>query len=397
MRKGLAVESAAAQVFKVVSDPGVGDIYYLKLGSGNVKHGEDLFNSRSKDLERCNHLFQMKGRERHEVVEAVAGDVVLVPKLKSTLVGDTLSDKGRPFKLPPIEFPKPVLSLAIQPKTRQDMEKLGMALGKLTSNDPTFHFHIDPEFSETIVSGMGEVHIEVITERLKAKYAIEVTAGKPHVPYRETILAKAQVQGKYKKQTGGHGQYGDVWLRIAPRGLGQGFEFLDEIRGGSIPSKYIPAIEKGVREAMHRGVLAGYPVVDFQVAVYDGSFHSVDSSDLAFQIAASMAFKKAEQEARPILLEPIMKLEIIAPPEFVGGITNDLASRRGKIVGMNQEGDLHVIHGEVPQSELYKYATSLRGLTHGAGSHRMEFARYEPVPPNIMDKVIKEHSRLQKT
>jgi elongation factor G len=321
---------------------------------------------------------------------------VIVPKLKSSLVGDTLGDPQRPFRLSPIEFPQPLLSLAIHPKTRQDQDKMGNALGKILSNDPSFHYRVDPEFAETIVAGMGEVHIEVITERLKSKYGIEVSLGKPHIPYRETITGKAQVQGKYKKQTGGHGQYGDVWIRMEPKGLGEGFEFVDDIRGGAIPAKYIPAVEKGVRDAMQHGILAGYPVVDFKVSLYDGSFHSVDSSDLAFQIAGSLAFKKAEQEARPLLLEPIMRLSVSAPPEYVGALTNDLAARRGKVVGMIQEGDLQVVQGEVPQAELFKYATDLRGLTHGAGSHQMEFARYEPVPNHLLDRVLKEHSRLKK-
>lgn len=394
-RRGLAVESAAGQVFKIVSDPGMGDMYYVKFFSGTVKHGADLVNGRNQETERIGHLFHWKGRERQEIAEIVAGDVAVIPKLKSTQVGDTLGDPQRPFRLAALEIPQPVLSMAIHPRTRQDQDKLGNVLGKVVANDPSFHFHVDPEFSETVVSGMGEVHIEVVTERLKHKYGIDVELGKPHVPYRETITGKVQVQGKYKKQTGGHGQFGDVWIRMEPRALGEGFEFVDEIKGGSIPGKYIPSVEKGIREAMQRGVLAGYPVVDFRVSLYDGSFHSVDSSDLAFQIAASMAFKKAEQDAHPILLEPIMKIQILTPPDFVGAISNDLAARRGKIVGMDQEGDLQVIQGEIPQAELFKYATQLRGLTHGAGQHHVEFAHYEAVPPQLMEKVLKEHSRLK--
>ncbi len=395
-RRGLAVESAAAQIFKIVSDPGVGDVYYMKLFSGTLKHGADLFNARSQETERINHLFQWRGKERSEVTEAVAGDVILVPKLKNSVVGDSLGDPDRPFAMQPIDFPEPVLSMAILPKTRQDQEKMGTALGKILSNDPAFHYRVDPEFSETIVSGMGEVHIEVVCERLKSRYGIEVSLGTPHVPYRETVTGKAQVQGKYKKQTGGHGQFGDVWIRLEPRALGEGFEFADEIRGGVIPNKYIPAVEKGIRDASQRGVLAGYPVVDFRAALYDGSFHSVDSSDLAFQIAGSLAFKKAQQEARPILLEPIMRLTVITPSDFVGAITNDLSARRGKVLGMDQEGDLQVIQGEVPMAELFRYATDLRGLTHGAGTHHSKFAHYEQVPNHLLDKVLKEHSRLRK-
>jgi len=393
-RKGSLSESPCAQVFKIQSDPGMGDLYFLKIFSGKLMHGQDLLNGRSMALERCNHLFKISGRERHEVAEAFAGDVVAVAKLKASQVGDTLSDASRPFALEAIHYPNAVLSKALHPKTRQDQEKLGIALGKLTALDPTFHFHHDAEFSETLVSGMGEVHLEVMLERLQSKYGIALELCEPHVPYRETIVGRSEVQGKYKKQTGGHGQYGDVWIRMSPSALGHGFTFVDGIKGGVIPSKYIPAVEKGIREAMHRGVLAGYPVVDFQVELYDGSFHNVDSSDLAFQIAGSMAFKKAEEEAHPILLEPVMRVEILTPVDYVGAITNDLASRRGKILGMDQEGDLQVIQGEVPMAELFSYATDLRGLTHGSGSHRAEFARYEAVPGNLLSKVLKEKSRL---
>jgi len=389
VRKPFVAESASAQVFKVLSDPGVGDIYFMKIFSGTLRHGEDLRNARSQASERLGHLFVFQGKERKEVAEATVGEVVGVAKLKNTRLGDTLGDPTRPIQYPPIVFPEPVLSLAIHPKTRQDQEKLGLALGKLSANDPTCHFHIDPETGETIVSGRGEVHIEVLTERLKERYGIEITLGKPHVPYRETITRKVKVQGKYKKQSGGHGQYGDVWLEVEPRPLGSGFEFVDAIKGGAIPSKYIPAVEAGVKDAMQRGTLAGYPVVDLKVTLCDGTFHSVDSSDLAFQIAGSMALKKAEEEARAILLEPMMRVEVATPAEFTGAITNDLSARRGKIVGMTQDGEMQVVQGEVPMAELFKYATDLRSLTHGAGFHRTEFARYEPLPPPLFDKVEK--------
>ena len=389
IRKPFVAESVSAQVFKVLSDPGIGDIYFLKIFSGTLRHGEDLLNGRNQASERMGHLFVFQGKERKEVAEATVGEIVGVAKLKNTRLGDTLGDSTRPIQYPTIVFPQPVLSLAVHPKTRQDQEKLGMALGKLSANDPTCHFHIDPETGETIVSGMGDVHIEVLAERLRDKYGIEISLGKPHVPYRETVTRKVRVQGKYKKQSGGHGQYGDVWLEVEPRPLGSGFEFVDAIKGGAIPSKYVPSVEMGVKEAMLKGTLAGYPVVDLKATLCDGSYHSVDSSDLAFQIAGSMALKKAEEEARPILLEPIMRLEVTAPPEFTGAITNDLSSRRGKIVGMTQEGDFHIVQGEAPMGELFKYATDLRSLTHGAGSHRMEFVRYEPLPPQLFDKVEK--------
>ncbi|MFO1519517.1 MAG: elongation factor G [bacterium] len=396
VRRGLTVESAAAQVFKVVADPGVGDIFFAKVFSGTLQHGQDFFNPRTKEKERLGHLFFFNGKDRQEVKEAFVGDVVGIAKLKNTRTGDTLCDFNRPILIEPLGFPQPVLSMALLPKTRQDQEKMGFALGKVGAYDPTFHYHTDSEFSETIVSGMGEVHLEVITERLKNKNGIEISLGKPHVPYRETITRKVEVQGKYKKQSGGHGQYGDVWLRVEPKPINSGFEFSDEIKGGVIPSKYVPSVELGVREAMMKGMLAGYPVVDLKAALYDGSFHSVDSSDLAFQIAGSMALKKAEEEAKPILLEPVMSIEVMTPADYVGAITNDLTTRRGKILGMDQEGDLHVIRGEVPMAEVFKYATDLRSLTHGAGRHKMEFVRYEPVPGNLMDRVVKENSRLEK-
>ncbi|HEX5033098.1 MAG TPA: elongation factor G, partial [bacterium] len=314
-------ESVSAQVFKIVSDPGVGDIFFLKIISGTLRHGADLLNPRSGSTERMGHLFNFRGKERLEVNEASLGEVVGVAKLKSTRLGDTLADPARPIVYDPPLFPEPVISVVLHPKTRQDQEKLGMALGKLTSHDPTFRFHVDPETSETVVSGLGEVHLEVVHERLRSRYGIEVALGKPRVPYRETVTRKVKVQGKYKKQSGGHGQYGDVWLEVEPLPLGGGFEFVDAIKGGVIPSKYIPSVEEGVKAAMLKGTLAGYPVVDLKVTLCDGTFHSVDSSDLAFQIAGSMALKKGEEEAKPILLEPILHVEVSTPPEFVGAIT----------------------------------------------------------------------------
>ncbi len=382
-------ESVSAQVFKIVSDSGVGDIFFLKILSGTLLHGADLLNPRSGATERMGHLFTFRGKERLEVNEASLGEVVGVAKLKNTRLGDTLADPSRPILYGLPNFPAPVISVALHPKTRQDQEKLGLALGKLTAHDPTFHYHVDAEAGGTVVSGLGEVHLEVIHERLKSRHGVEVTLGKPQVPYRETVTRKVKVQGKYKKQSGGHGQYGDVWIEVEPLPLGGGFEFVDAIKGGSIPSKYIPAVEHGVKEAMQKGALAGYPVVDLKVTLCDGSFHSVDSSDLAFQIAGSMALKKGEEEAKPILLEPILHLEVTTPPEFVGAITNDLTARRGKIVGMRQEKERHVVEGEAPMSELFKYSTDLRSLTHGAGHHRMEFVRYEPLPPQHYAKIEK--------
>lgn len=388
-------EPAMAQCFKVFNDPGVGDIFYLKVVTGTLQSGGDLINSNNRDKERVGHLWYFQGKERKEVSQATAGDVVAVAKLKNTTVGETLCEGSRVLALPPIHFPDPVFSLSVLPKTRKDQDKLGTALHKMSANDPTLHFNIDPEFNETILSGMGEVHLEIVANRLKERYTIDIELGHPHVPYRETFTKATQAQGKYKKQTGGHGQFGDVSIKLDPLRLGSGFEFVNQIKGGVIPSKYIPAVETGIKDAMIKGSLAGYPVVDTKITLYDGSFHSVDSSDLAFQIAGSMAFKICEETAKPILLEPIMTVTVTVPADFVGSINNDLNSRRGKILGMEQEGDLHVLKAEVPQAEMFKYATDLRSMTHGAGSHRMKFARYESVPSHLTSKIVEETKKAR--
>jgi len=383
-------EPCVAQCFKIFTDPGVGDIFFLKMVTGTLKSGEDLINARTRDKERIGHLWHFRGKDRSETPEATAGDIIAVAKLKITQVGDTLCNGSRVLSLPPIHFPEPVFSLTVLPKTRKDQDKLGTALHKMSANDPTLHFSIDPEFNETILSGMGEVHLEIVANRLKDKFVIDLSLGQPHVPYRETLTRATQAQGKYKKQTGGHGQFGDVWIKVEPKTISSGFEFVNEIRGGVIPSKYIPAVETGIKDAMKKGSLAGYPVVDLKVTLYDGSFHSVDSSDLAFQIAGSMAFKKCEETSKAVLLEPIMKVTVTTPADFVGALNNDLNARRGKILGMDQEGDLHVLNAEVPLAELFKYATDLRSITHGAGNYRMKFIRYEPVPSHLTPKIIEE-------
>lgn len=388
-------EPAVAQVFKVISDPGVGDLFFMRVLTGTLKPGMDLTNATHSSKERIGHLLTFEAKERKEVNEAIAGEVVAVAKLKQTHVGDTLCDGSRFAQMDPIPFPHPVFAVTLLPKTRKDQDKLGPALGKLHLTDPTLHFEIDPEFNETILSGMGEVHLEVAANRLREKYGVDLTLGQPHVPYRETITAKVKAQGKYKKQTGGHGQYGDVWIWAEPRPRGTGFEFVDDIKGGTIPGKYIPSVERGIIDSMKRGQLAGYPVVDVKVSLFDGSFHSVDSSDLAFQIAGSLAIKKCEEEGRPILLEPIMKITVTTPADYVGTITNDLTSRRAKITGMNQEGEIHELTAEVPMAEIFKYATDLRSMTHGAGSYRAELARYEALPGHLTAKVIEETKSLR--
>jgi elongation factor G len=381
-----------AQVFRVSSDPGVGDIYFLKVLSGTLKPGEDLFNAQTKEKERIGHLFRFQGRDRKELLEATVGDVVAVAKLKNSQVGHTLASE-RGVALPPITFPEPVHTVAVTPKTRKDQDRLGPALHKLCATDPTLLHRIDPDFNETLLSGMGEVHLEFVAGRLKDRYGVELEWGPPHIHYKQTLTRRAEAQGRHKKQTGGHGQFGDCWIRVEPN-PGKGFEFIDEIKGGVIPGKWVPSVEAGVRKAMSKGSLGGYPCVDVKVTVYDGSYHSVDSSDMAFQIAGTLAFRKCEEKAGPILLEPIQAVEVLVPEEFVGAVSGDFTHRRGHVVGLDQRGDVHVIRAEVPLSELFRYSTDLRSLTQGAGSFRMEFAKYEPVPSQLAEEIANK-SKIQ--
>lgn len=383
-------ESLSMLVFKTMSDPGVGDIFFFRIYSGKISHGLDVFNSTKKSSERVGHLFVIKGKERDEVPEANAGDIIAVAKLKGAEINDTLCLKSKTIMIDPIKFPEPIISLAVKPKTKQDQDKLGMGLSKLMASDPTFIMKMDHEFGETIVYGMGETHIEIMVERLKEKFGIDLVLDKPHIPYRETIQKVSSTQCKYKKQSGGRGQYGDVWLKLEPLPLGKGFEFVDDIAGGVIPAKYIPAVEKGVKEAMVKGIVAGYPVVDVRVTLYDGTYHTVDSSDMAFQIAGSMAFKKAQQDAKPVILEPIIELEVMAPGQYLGDISNDVSGRRGKVTGMEHEGEMGIIKALVPLAEMYKYSTVLRSITRGSGSHHIAFSHYEKVPPHVSGKIVEE-------
>lgn len=388
---------AVARVFKIFSDAGIGDIFFMKIVTGSVKAGDDVTNTRSRERERLGHLFRFHGKERSEVAEAAAGDIVAVAKLKGSLVGDTLCAPERSVSLPPIQFPNAVHSVSVQPKTRKDQDKLGIALSKLSNVDPTLKYHIDPEFNETILSGMGEVHLEVTAGRLKDRYGVEITVGRPHVPYRETLTKKVESQGRHKKQTGGHGQFGDVWVRVEPLPLGGGFEFADEIKGGVIPGKFIPSVETGVRDCMKKGTLAGFPVVDVKVTLFDGSYHTVDSSDVAFQLAGALAFRKCQEKAGPILLEPIMRVEVTVPSDYVGAITNQLSGHRGRILGMDAAGDLQVVRAEVPMGEMFTYSTELRSVTQGAGSFTMEFAQYEAVPSHLIPQIQEEMKKLRES
>ena len=378
------------QLFKISSDQGMGDTFYLKVLSGTLKSGDDLINARSRDKERLGHLFHFQGKERIDVSEACVGDVVAVAKLKASHIGDTLASAGHVVTLPAIKFPAPVHSVSVQPKTRKDQDKMGIALSKLVVADPTLEYRIDPEFNETILSGMGEVHLEIAAGRLHDRYGIDIIIGQPHVPYRETIAKKVKAQGRHKKQTGGHGQFGDCWITAEPMELGHGFEFADEIKGGVIPGKFIPSVETGVKHAMSKGGLAGFPVVDVKVAVFDGSYHSVDSSDVAFQMAGSIAFRKCQELAGSTLLEPVMAVKVTVPAEYVGTITNYLSSNRGRILGMDGAGDLQIVSAEVPMAEMFGFSTELRSMTHGAGNFTMHYARYEAVPSQLIPAIIEK-------
>jgi elongation factor G len=382
-----AEQPAIAQAFRVTSDPGVGELYFLKVVNGTIKSGDDLLNPRQKDRERIGHMVRFQGKERKETTEATMGQVVAVPKLKHTLAGDTLCAPNRPFMLAPIAFPAPVHSVTVQPETRKDQDKLGVALGKLTQTDPTLHHHVDAEFNEIILSGMGEVHLEIIAGRLRDRYGIQLTMGLPHVAYRETLTKKVRAQGRHKKQTGGHGQFGDVWVAAEPLPLGSGFEFVDAIKGGVVPNKFIPSVETGIRDSMKRGGIIGYPVVDLRITLDDGSYHSVDSSDMAFQMAGAIGFRKCLELSGTTLLEPVMRLRINVLADYVGAITSDLNSRRGRILGMDSIGDVQVVHAEIPQAEVFRYSTDLRSMTQGAGTFTMEFARYDPVPAMLIEGI----------
>lgn len=380
-------QPALCQVFRVTSDPGVGELFFLRVVNGTIRSGDDLLNPRHKDRERIGHMIRIQGKDRKELTEATLGQVVAVPKLKHTFTGDTLCIPNRPVTLAPIAFPNPVHSVTVHPETRKDQDKLGVALGKLSQTDPTLHHHVDAEFNEIILSGMGEVHLEIVAGRLRDRYGIQLTMGLPHVAYRETFTKKVKAQGRHKKQTGGHGQFGDVWITAEPLPLGSGFEFVDDIKGGVVPSKFIPSVETGIRDTMKRGGLVGYPVVDVRVSLYDGSYHSVDSSDMAFQMAGAIGFRKCLELSGTTLLEPIMRLRITVLADYVGAITSDLNSRRGRILGMDTMGDVQTVHAEIPQSEIFRYSTDLRSMTQGAGTFAMEFARYEPVPSMLVEPI----------
>ena len=387
-RKPLDSEPFSALAFKIMVDPYVGTLTYFRAYSGYLKRGSYLLNSVTGEKERIGRLLKMHADEREEVEEAFAGDILATVGLKNTATGATLCDELNPIVLEKITFPEPVISIRIEPKSKADEEKMTLALRKLAEEDPTFTVKGDPETGETIISGMGELHLEIIADRMKREFKVEGNVGKPQVAYKETIKDLADAEGKYIRQSGGRGQYGHVWLKLEPKKRGEGFEFIDEIKGGIIPKEFIPAVEKGVKETLEKGVVAGYPLVDLKVTLYDGSFHEVDSSEFAFKIAGSIALQKGVKRARPILLEPIMKLEVILPSEFFGSVIGDLGARRGKVEEMQDRVNLKIIRAKVPLAEMFGYATQLRSLTEGRGTFTMEFDHYEEVPQNVAQEII---------
>jgi elongation factor G len=379
----------AALAFKIATDPYVGKLTFFRVYSGVLASGSYVYNSTKDKKERIGRLLQMHANKREEVPEVRAGDIAAAIGLKETRTGDTLCEAKHPIILEVMRFPEPVISVAIEPKTKADQDKLGLALVKLSEEDPTFRVHTDSETGQTIISGMGELHLEVLVDRMKREFKVEANIGRPQVAYRETIrTAAAEVEGKFVRQSGGRGQYGHVVINMEPRESGQGFVFEDKIVGGAVPREYIGAVESGVKEALENGVLAGYPVVDVKVELVDGSYHDVDSSDMAFKIAGSMSVKEAAKRANPVLLEPVMDVEVVTPADYMGDVMGDLSSRRGKVGGMIQRGEAHVIGASVPLGEMFGYSTTLRSMSQGRAVYSMQFSHYEPVPKSKADEII---------
>ncbi|MCZ6633161.1 MAG: elongation factor G [bacterium] len=380
-------EPLAAVVFKTISES-VGDLSFLRVFSGAVKSGDDVHNTGRNANERIGQIYALNGPSRDDMETLVAGDIGALIKLKDTHTGNTLCAKGDSLEISPVEFPHPLIRVALEPKSRGDEDKIGTGLNSIHEEDPSFNSWYDSELRQMIAEGQGELHLNVVFDKLKSKFGVEVDIVEPRIPYRETILGRSEGHHRHRKQSGGRGQYGEAYLKVEPRTRGEGFEFVDAIVGGAIPGKFVPAVEKGIVEIMERGVLAGYPVVDVQATVYDGSFHQVDSSDMAFKMAGSQAFQKAFLDAKPILLEPIYTLRVTIPEEYMGDVMGDLNSRRGRIQGMDPEGKFQVIHAQVPLADLYKYSNSLRSMTQGTGDYTMEFSHYEPVPHDVTQKII---------
>jgi len=383
-------EPFSALAFKILNDPFVGNLTFFRVYSGVLNSGDVVANAGKDKKERIGRLLQIHASERNEIKEVRAGDIAAAVGLKDVVTGDTLCDPENIIQLEKMDFPEPVISVAVEPKTKADQEKMGMALQRLAKEDPSFRMSTDPESGQTIISGMGELHLEIIVDRLKREFKVEANVGKPQVAYRETIRAVVEQEGKFVRQTGGRGQYGHVWIRLEPQEPGKGYEFVNAIVGGVIPKEYIPAVDKGIREAAESGVLAGYPVVDFKVTLFDGSYHDVDSSEMAFKIAGSMAFKEAMAKAQPVLLEPIMKVEVVTPEEYYGDIVGDLNRRRGQIIGMEDSVAGKVVTAEVPLAEMFQYSTAMRSMSQGRATYTMEFAKYMEVPANVAATITKK-------
>ncbi len=381
-------EPFSALAFKVATDPYVGSLTYFRVYSGVLKKGSYVLNTTSGDKERISRILRMHADSREDVDEIYAGDIAATVGLKNTSTGHTLCDEDHPIVLEKITFPEPVISIRVEPKNKIDEEKMGVALKRLSEEDPTFRIKMDQETNETIISGMGELHLEILVDRMKREFKVEANVGRPQVAYKETIKSLSEGEGKYVRQSGGRGQYGHVVIKLEPREKGKGFEFLDKIKGGAIPKEFIPAVEKGVIEAMEKGIVAGYPMVNVSVTLHDGSFHEVDSSEFAFKIASSMAFQDAARKANPVLLEPIMKLEVVIPTSFFGDVIGDLSARRGKIKETSDRLNLKIINANVPLAEMFGYATTIRSLTEGRGTFTMEFDSYEEIPKNVAQEII---------
>jgi elongation factor G len=377
----------SALAFKIMSDPFVGTLTFFRVYSGMVESGSYVFNSTKGKKERIGRLLKMHANKREDIKEVYAGDIAAAVGLRDSTTGDTLCDENDPIVLESIDFPEPVISIAIEPKTKVDQEKLGVSLQKLASEDPSFRVHTDRETGQTIIAGMGELHLEIIVDRLLREFKVGASVGKPQVAYKETVRKAVEREAKFVRQTGGRGQYGHVVLRVEPLPAGKGFEFADGTKGGVVPREYIPAVEKGVREATDNGTLAGYPIVDVKVTLLDGSYHEVDSSEIAFKIAGSMAFKDATSHASPVILEPVMAVEVVVPEDFTGDVIGDLSGRRGKIQGMDARAGAQVIEAQVPLAEMFGYATDLRSMTQGRATYTMQFAHYEPVPQTISEEI----------
>jgi elongation factor G len=385
-------EPFAALAFKIATDPFVGSLTFFRVYSGVIHSGDTVYNPVKGKRERIGRILQMHANDRAELKEVRAGDIAAAVGLKDVTTGDTLCDMKNVITLERMEFPEPVISVAVEPKTKADQEKMGLALSKLAQEDPSFRVHTDEESGQTIISGMGELHLEIIVDRLRREFRVEANVGNPQVAYRETIRSSIEQEGKFVRQTGGRGQYGHVWLRIEPSEAGSGYEFENAIVGGVVPKEYIPAVDKGVKEQLTNGVIAGYPVVDVKVTLYDGSYHDVDSSEMAFKIAGSMAFKEGALKASPVLLEPIMEVEVVTPEDYMGDVMGDLNRRRGLVQGMEDAPAGKIVRAEVPLAEMFGYATDLRSMTQGRATYSMEFGKYNEAPNSVADAVMKKAS-----